>query len=177
VPASAGPAPCSVLSAPALDGPVSAFDLLPTEAADGIDLATLIHHRHHVDHLATLEDVYRRFRDIKVEFCAVVREDCVLGLCARSQVGFIMGSRFGFALYSGSTVHTALVEELFLRVKESRPDLARRFVFVTGHAGGKLLENEIASWGVPVLAKPFTLLQLSTVCRPYLEENRLGADV
>ncbi len=101
--------------------------LPPPDAAGESGLAALIPHRHHVEHLATLEEVHRRFRDIKVEFCAVVRKNRVIGLCARSQVGFIMGSRFGFALYSGSTVLTALVENPVI-VPEAIPphELLRR---------------------------------------------------
>lgn len=58
--------------------------------------------------------------------------------------------------------------ELYLWVREAQPALARRFVFVTGHAGDKKLEAEIAQWGVPVIAKPFTIAALASVCEPYL---------
>ena len=59
--------------------------------------------------------------------------------------------------------------ELFLWLREAQPMTARRFVFVTGHAGEKHFEAEIAQWGVPVIAKPFTMSQLTAVCAPYLE--------
>ena len=58
--------------------------------------------------------------------------------------------------------------ELFLWLRESQPALARRFIFVTGHAGDKNLEAEIAQWGVPVLAKPFSLGRFAETCAPYL---------
>jgi CheY-like chemotaxis protein len=64
--------------------------------------------------------------------------------------------------------------ELYLRARESRPDLARRFVFVTGYPGGTHLEHEIAGWGVPLLAKPFTFERLSEACRPFLELAAVG---
>lgn len=59
--------------------------------------------------------------------------------------------------------------ELYLWLREAQPATARRFVFVTGHAGEKHFEAEIAQWGVPVLAKPFSLAQLAAVCAPYLQ--------
>jgi CheY-like chemotaxis protein len=65
--------------------------------------------------------------------------------------------------------------ELYLRLRESRPELARRFVFITGHAGDKQLEGEIAKWNVPVVAKPFTLERLAEVCGPILKDRERGA--
>ena len=58
--------------------------------------------------------------------------------------------------------------ELYLRLRDVRPELSRRFIFVTGHPGDKQLEAEIAQWGVPVIAKPFTLARLSEACGPFL---------
>jgi PAS domain S-box-containing protein len=58
--------------------------------------------------------------------------------------------------------------ELYLRLREKHPKLARRFTFITGHPGEKSLRREIAQWNVPVLAKPFTLARLVEVCRPLL---------
>jgi two-component system NtrC family sensor kinase len=63
--------------------------------------------------------------------------------------------------------------ELYLRLKDSRPDMAQRFVFVTGHANDKQLEAEIAKWNVPVVAKPFTLARLAEVCGPFLQDKKL----
>jgi len=58
--------------------------------------------------------------------------------------------------------------ELYVRLKEINHDLTERFVFMTGHAGDKDLEDRIKAWGVPVIAKPFRLSRLSEVCFPYL---------
>ena len=58
--------------------------------------------------------------------------------------------------------------EFYLRLREQRPELARRFVFVTGHPGEPHLEAEIAQWAVPVIAKPFTLARIVEVCGPFL---------
>jgi CheY-like chemotaxis protein len=62
--------------------------------------------------------------------------------------------------------------ELYLRLRDSRPDMAERFIFVTGHANDKQLESEIAKWNVPVVAKPFTLARLAEVCGPYLQDKK-----
>jgi signal transduction histidine kinase len=61
--------------------------------------------------------------------------------------------------------------ELFLWLREAQPAMARRFIFVTGHAGDQALEGEIAQWGAPVLAKPFTLAKLAEACAPYLRTS------
>ncbi len=58
--------------------------------------------------------------------------------------------------------------ELYLWLREAQPATARAFVFITGHAGEKRFEAEIATWGVPVIAKPFTMAQLAAVCAPLL---------
>jgi CheY-like chemotaxis protein len=63
--------------------------------------------------------------------------------------------------------------ELYLRVRELRRELARRFVFVTGHPGENALASEIAKWNVPVIAKPFTLARLTEVCGPFLTAAEL----
>jgi len=40
--------------------------------------------------------------------------------------------------------------------------------FITGHAGDAGLEGQIATWGVPVIAKPFSVTRLAEVCAPIL---------
>lgn len=58
--------------------------------------------------------------------------------------------------------------ELFSSLKKINPAAAKRFVFVTGYAGEKSIEQRIADWGVPVITKPFKLSRLSEVCFPFL---------
>jgi two-component system NtrC family sensor kinase len=70
-----------------------------------------VHHKESVEAGMPLEIAHRAFRDRGVEFMAVVRGGCVIGLCSRGQIGFVMGSRFGFALYGQSPVETVLVEK------------------------------------------------------------------
>ena len=59
--------------------------------------------------------------------------------------------------------------DLYLWVREAQPDAARRFVFVTGNSGEKHFEAEVAGWGVPIIAKPFSIAELIAVCGPYLQ--------
>ena len=77
--------------------------------AEATRLESLVHHREAVSAAMSLEQVQREFRSRRVEFLAVERDEAVIGLCARGQVGFIMGSRFGFAIYSQHSIDTALV--------------------------------------------------------------------
>ncbi len=75
--------------------------------AETIELESLVHHAWSVEADTPLELAHREFGRRDVDFMAVVREGRVVGLCARSQLGFIMGSRFGFALYSQQPVEAA----------------------------------------------------------------------
>ena len=59
----------------------------------------------------------------------------------------------------------------YFEVGRARPHLLKRFIFVTGHPGESHLEGEIAQWNVPVVAKPFTIAQLTTACAPYLQSS------
>jgi CheY-like chemotaxis protein len=58
--------------------------------------------------------------------------------------------------------------EFLRQLIECRPNLAERFVFITGNQGDLALRDEIAHWNVPVLAKPFTQSGLLKVCEPHL---------
>ena len=50
--------------------------------------------------------------------------------------------------------------EFYRQLREIRPKLAGRFVFVTGHAGEYELEETISRWHVPVVKKPFSMARL-----------------
>ena len=58
--------------------------------------------------------------------------------------------------------------ELYLWLCEAQPGMAKRFVFVTAHAEDRHFETNLIEWGVPILAKPFTLSDLLAVCGPAL---------
>ena len=66
--------------------------------------------------------------------------------------------------------------EFYLHLRELRPELAKRMVFVTGHAGDKAMEEEITRWAVPLVAKPFTPRRLVEVCAPFFDRSTAPAD-
>ncbi len=67
--------------------------------------------------------------------------------------------------------------DLYLRLCETHPAVARRFVFITGHPGEKDMEARIAQWNVPVVAKPFQLKRLVEVCGPFLQHFTGGREI
>lgn len=78
--------------------------------AEEMSLAALVHHAGSVAHEAPLEQVMKVFSERGVEFLALVRDGMVTGLCSRTRLGNLLGSRFGFALYSRSAAHQAQVD-------------------------------------------------------------------
>ncbi len=59
--------------------------------------------------------------------------------------------------------------ELYLWLVRTQPEMARRFVFVTGHADEKYFGFDLEKLGAPIVAKPFTVKQLLATCERYLE--------
>jgi signal transduction histidine kinase len=78
-------------------------------SAEKIDLESLIHHYSSVAHDLPLEEVHRIMREQSFDYFAIIREGRVTGLCSRARVGFVLGSRFGFALNSRSPAYAAQV--------------------------------------------------------------------
>lgn len=85
-----------------------------TLRAEATSLPSLVHHRASLEADTELESALAAFRAHAVDYMAVVANGRVIGLCSRGQIGFIMGSRFGFALYSNSAVQAAMVPEPFI---------------------------------------------------------------
>jgi len=73
-------------------------------------LRSLVHHRESVEHDLRMEDLHRFFAERQIDFAALVRDGRVTGICARAQLGFLLGSRFGFALNARSPAHLAGVK-------------------------------------------------------------------
>lgn len=73
-------------------------------------LRTLVHHRQFLPHDMRLEDAHRFFGERQTDFAALVRDGKVTGICGRAQLGFLLGSRFGFALNARSPAHIAGVK-------------------------------------------------------------------
>lgn len=78
--------------------------------AGGADLLSMIEHRESVPASKSIEAVYESFRHHPYEFAAVLSEDGkFLGLVSRGQLGFLLGSRYGFAIHGRQHVEHATV--------------------------------------------------------------------
>jgi sigma-B regulation protein RsbU (phosphoserine phosphatase) len=64
-----------------------------------LDLNTLVDHKFRVQAGDRLADVYDLLRFEQIDFVAVLDQKGVLGLCSRSQLGTLLGQRYGFSLY------------------------------------------------------------------------------
>ncbi|MDF1816036.1 MAG: ATP-binding protein, partial [Verrucomicrobiales bacterium] len=62
--------------------------------------------------------------------------------------------------------------KLFEWVCKNRPELSRRFLFITGDAGGKVFNERLSDLDAPVLRKPFDLRALSYQCNEMLADGR-----
>jgi signal transduction histidine kinase/ActR/RegA family two-component response regulator len=82
-------------------------------------LRELAHHREAVVHDARMEDVHRFFSERQIDFAALVRDGRVTGICGRSQLGFLLGSRFGFALNARSPAHMAGIKRPLVFVEKT----------------------------------------------------------
>ncbi len=76
---------------------------------DQFDLRELVHHRELVSSDASLASVYEFFARSPHDFVGVVEGVRFAGLCSRAQLGFLMASRFGFAIYSKDSVRQHLM--------------------------------------------------------------------
>ena len=96
------------------------------------DLVAMVAHRESVNAADALEDVHHRFAMHEFEYMAVLDNGELVGLCARRQVGMVLGARFGFALFSRKPIRETLLPITTVRVCEpissvlkavfSRPD-------------------------------------------------------
>lgn len=78
-------------------------------AVDPANLAELVHHRRVVDAHTPLAEVQALFQREPHDFLAITQGGKVTGLCARSALGGLLGSRYGFSLYGNSPVIAARV--------------------------------------------------------------------
>ncbi|HSH93106.1 MAG TPA: ATP-binding protein [Roseimicrobium sp.] len=69
-----------------------------------LDVGTMVSHHESVDGLAAVESVYTQFQRHSHEYMAVTMEGKVIGAVSRGQIGFLLGSQFGFALYGRQPV-------------------------------------------------------------------------
>jgi len=88
------------------------------------DWRQFIGHREWVPASATLEAVQKQFAGHEYEFMLVLDGERLVGLCARTKIGMLLGARFGFALYSPRPVREALLAEVTcIRVNQPLADV------------------------------------------------------
>jgi signal transduction histidine kinase len=87
-----------------------------TPGVEQTDLSSLVRHREWVDADCHLDELYQCFQTHGQDYCAVQQQGRVVGLCSKGHTGFLMGHRYGFAIYSHHPVRDHLLEHpLFIR--------------------------------------------------------------
>lgn len=84
-------------------------------ALENVDLLSLVEHREFVQATETTENVYKWFQSHSYEYVGVVSKARLIGVVSRGHIGFLLGARFGFALYGHQTVDQHLMKG-FLRI-------------------------------------------------------------
>ena len=95
---------------------------LPVSAVAGVpaDLRSLVNHQIFLSGDTPLEATQNFFGSHDLEFVAVVENGRAIGLCARRQIGIVLGSRYGFSLFSRNPVRDYLVPQaLLIRTTDS----------------------------------------------------------
>lgn len=83
--------------------------IAPTE--NEVTLASLLEHTNSVASTARAEEVYYRFvREFKHDFAGVVEDGVLVGMVGRGSLGFLLGARFGFALYARKPIGEHMLE-------------------------------------------------------------------
>jgi signal transduction histidine kinase len=80
------------------------------QTVESTDLAALVRHRESVEAEALLDDVYHTFEAHKRDYCAVLENGQVIGVCSKGRIGFLMGHRYGFAIYSRQRAREHMIE-------------------------------------------------------------------
>lgn len=149
------------------------------ETAAGIpaDLRSLVNHHLSLPADTSLEETQKFFGTHELEFIAVVDNGRAIGLCARRQIGIVLGSRYGFSLFSRNPVRDYLVPQaLIIRTSDSIHDVlkrlsARRDEFFYDDV---LLEDENGSFAGSIFVRNLVRLQhgllLDNIIQ--LEQNR-----
>jgi phosphoserine phosphatase RsbU/P len=91
------------------------------------DLRSFINHQLFLAASTSLEEAQKFFGSHDLEFVAVVENGRAIGLCARRQIGIVLGSRYGFSLFSRNPVRDYLVPEaLVIRTTDSIHQVLKR---------------------------------------------------
>ncbi|MDQ8203947.1 SpoIIE family protein phosphatase [Pelagicoccus sp. SDUM812003] len=76
------------------------IELADSAVEQSLDLASRIGHRLSVDADDSLESVRERFEQHAYEYMAVLEGQALIGLCSRSRLGMVLGSRYGHAVFA-----------------------------------------------------------------------------
>jgi serine phosphatase RsbU (regulator of sigma subunit) len=134
------------------------------ETAKGIpsDLRSLVNLNMSLAADTSLEEAQKFFGTHELEFIAVVENGRAIGLCARRQIGIVLGSRYGFSLFSRNPVRDYLVPQaLLIRTTDSIHTVlkrlsARRDEFFYDDV---LLENEDGNFVGSIFVRNLVRLQ------------------
>jgi len=92
-----------------------------------LDLTELVEHKTMVLASQSVADVYEFFQKQPHEFMPVTAGGKILGMVSRGHVGFLLGARFGLAIYGRQPIHEHMLPQ-HLCIRRSTPLLE---VFVT----------------------------------------------
>lgn len=91
------------------------------------DLRSFLNHQFSLAADTSLEEVQKFFGSHNLEFVAVVDQGRAIGLCARRQIGIVLGSRYGFSLFSRNPVRDYLAPEaMVIRTTDSVHQVLKR---------------------------------------------------
>ena len=99
---------------------------LKPSAVEQTDLRTLVKHQEWVESTMPLGEVHRIFQEHKQDFCAVKENGHILGCCSSSQVAFLMGHRYGLAIYGKHPIKEHLVQHPGIVSPQRRPEFTDR---------------------------------------------------
>ncbi|HWB60211.1 MAG TPA: SpoIIE family protein phosphatase [Chthoniobacteraceae bacterium] len=94
------------------------------------DLRPLVSHDVSVQGNRTVEEVYKLFAEHDYEFMAVLDGGRLLGMCAKREIGMLLGARFGFSLFARKPI---------------REHLSREFTKIAGHSPLPAVFQEISA--------------------------------
>ncbi|MEP6672280.1 MAG: SpoIIE family protein phosphatase [Chthoniobacter sp.] len=98
--------------------------------ADGIvDWRTLIGHSEAVQATEPTDNAFERFRDHKQEYMAVLDEQRPAGVCARREIGMLLGGRYGYALFARKPVRAHMAPTSLSVSVDMTVDAVLRAVF------------------------------------------------
>jgi two-component system, cell cycle sensor histidine kinase and response regulator CckA len=84
--------------------------IIDTSFLGAIDLASLVEHRESVPADATVEHVYHWFNHHRQEYIGVLDGPRLIGMVSHGQIGFLLGARFGLAVYGRHAIRQHLME-------------------------------------------------------------------